>query len=116
MVKNTKTENEKIASILCYFLVGIIWYFVDENLKKNSNVKFHSKQALNLIVISIVLNIGFTILYNILFFMRFAVSSIESIVGLAILILWIIGLINAINSKKSEIPIVGQFANKYLSY
>ncbi|OYT42821.1 MAG: import component protein [Candidatus Aenigmarchaeota archaeon ex4484_56] len=101
-------ENEHIASILSYFLVGIIWYFVDEKMKKSKMLKFHSKQALNLFIISIVLSIVFQILFF-LFWLGW-------VVNLVILVLWILGLINAINKKEAPIPIVGGWAEKYLTY
>ena len=38
------------------------------------------------------------------------------IVGFVIFVLWIIGLIYAINETKKPIPIIGQFAEKYLKF
>lgn len=104
-----KIENEHVAAILCYFLVGIIWYFADEKMKKSSLVKFHTKQALNLWIISI--------LGNVILSMLIVVGWVLlPIFGVAVFILWILGLINAINSKEQLIPIVGQFAEKYLKF
>jgi len=39
-------EQGKACAILAYFFVGIIWFFVDEKLKKNEFAKFHAKQAM----------------------------------------------------------------------
>ena len=50
-----KDDNSKLVAILSYFLVGVIWYLVDEKVKKSPLAKFHVKQALNLMIISIVL-------------------------------------------------------------
>jgi uncharacterized membrane protein len=107
---SSKIENEKLAAILTYFLAGIIWYFADEKMKKSTLVKFHTKQAINLCLISIIGNFIFGLIPIIGWFI------LMPIWGLLILILWIIGLINSINEKQKEIPIIGGFAEKYLTF
>ena len=109
MVKNGK-ENEQIVSILCYFLIGIVWYFIDKEIQKSELAKLHSKQALNLLII----NFGVSALSGILSFA--GLFFIVPIINLGILVLWILGLINAINEQKAKIPIIGDFADKYLTY
>jgi uncharacterized membrane protein len=42
--------------------------------------------------------------------------SLFWIIRLGVFVLWIIGLVNAINMKKKEIPLVGSFAEKYLTF
>ena len=105
-------ENEHIASILSYFLVGIIWYFVDEKMKKSKMLKFHSKQALNLFIISIVISIVLSIIFQILPLLFW----LGWVINLIVLVLWILGLVNAINKKEAPIPIVGGWDEKYLTY
>jgi uncharacterized membrane protein len=113
MAKKTKgsgsIENEHLAAILCYFIVGIIWYFADEVMKKSSFVNFHSKQAINLWIFSA----GIGILAS---FMLFMGGFVRVVGGIFVFVLWIIGLINALNAKQKEVPIIGQFAEKYLTY
>ena len=103
-----KKDHSKIISILSYFVVGIVWYFVDESERKDNKAKFHVKQSLNLIIISIAVSI----IINIFQFLSF----IGWIVQLVLFVLWIIGLINAINMKQSKIPLIGEFADKYLTF
>ncbi|MDA3855309.1 MAG: hypothetical protein PF569_03560 [Candidatus Woesearchaeota archaeon] len=88
-------------------------------MKKSSYVKFHTKQALNLLIISLVFNIAFAILGSILAFTIVLIPIIifiEVIVSITIFVLWIIGLVNSINGKNDEIPIVGSYADKYLKF
>ena len=106
---SSKVENEKIVAILAYFLVGIIWYFADEKMKKSSLAKHHTKQALNLILISLVVNV----ILSIIVIVGWILIPLWS---LFILILWIIGIINAATEKEKDIPILGQFAGKYLTF
>lgn len=106
--KTTKIENENLAAALCYFLVGVIWYFADEKMKKSNLVKFHVKQALNLLIISAVINtvLGISIIGLVLM----------PLFGLFFFIVGIIGFIGAINSEKKAVPIIGGFAEKYLKF
>ena len=106
MVK--KDDHDRAVAILSYFLVGIIWYFVDDEVK-NAFTKHHVKQALNLIIISVVGNVGLVII-------PFLGWVILPFFQIFILILIILGIINAINGSKKEIPIIGSFAEKYLKF
>jgi uncharacterized membrane protein len=108
-----KQDNVQAVSILSYFLIGIIWYFVDKEVRKSRVAKFHVKQALNLAIISIVISILFS------FFGWFTFGFfyfVFMVVRLGLFVLWLIGLINAINMKQKEIPLVGSLAEKYLSF
>ncbi len=106
MVKNIKYE--KLVAVLSYFLIGIIWYFVDKEMRESKLVKFHVKQSLNLYVFNVIL----AILYGFLYFLIF----IWMILDLGLTILWIFGLVYAFKEETKEIPLIGQFAEKYLTF
>ncbi len=103
-----KEKNNKLCAILAYFAVGIIWYFVDEKMRKNDFAKFHVKQALGLVIAEIVLAAALTI----------SVVGIMAmpLLQLASLVLAIIGILNAVNGEKKELPIIGLYSNKYLKF
>lgn len=105
----SKQNNEQLVAILCYFLIGVIWYFADKEMNKSRLVNFHSKQVINLWIINVLVNlIGSSIFYRGFF--------LVPLLNLGLLILWILGLISAVNMETKEIPVVGQFAEKYLKY
>ena len=106
--KMAKSDQGKVVAILSYFLVGIIWYFVDEKVKGDKLAKFHVKQALNLMIISVAVSV----VGMFLFFLIWIVPLVQ----LALFVLWIIGLISAINGNMKEIPIIGGLAEKYLNF
>lgn len=109
----TEEKNEKLVAGLSYILIGIIWYFIDDKIKKSDFAKFHVKQAMNLILIGIIINAS----VEIISFITFKVFEIVSwIIGLILVILWIIGVINVINHEKKIVPVVGVFAEKYLKF
>ena len=114
--KQPKSETRLVAG-LSYLIVGIIWYLVDQKMKHNRYVTFHVKQALNILIISLLLNLAFNIM-NMVSFGIFAMifGPIEFVIGLGLLVLWIIGVVYALTGRREEIPLVGFFAEKYLQW
>lgn len=112
MVK-TEEKNEKLVAGLSYILIGIIWYFIDDKIKKSDFAKFHVKQGLNLIIISILINACIKILS----FITFNVFNMVSwAFGVVFLILWLVAIINVINHEKKEVLIIGKLAERYLKF
>ena len=116
----SKHEHGKVCAILSYFLVGIIWYFVDEKMRKDSFAKFHAKQALFLLITSFVVSILLGVLSTILFIIPFIgaifAGLLGTIVSLAILILWLFGVIYAATENKKVVPIIGSYAEKIFNF
>jgi uncharacterized membrane protein len=102
--QSKEISEGKVCAILAYLLVGIIWYFVDEKIKKNSFANFHVKQALVLIIISLA--------GSIILGMTFVLAWLIPFYQIAILVLIIIGMINASNEQKKELPFIGKYAQK----
>ncbi len=100
-------ENGKVCAILSYLFIGIIWYFADDNMKKNTFAKFHVKQSLVLLVASIILQVIGTVLPVIGWFLILPLSGIFSLVWM------VIGIINAVNGKEKSLPIIGQYSSKF---
>ena len=71
-------------------------------MKANEYVKFHVKQALILLI--------FSIAGSIVLGMTFILAWLIPFYQVAVFILLIIGIINANNGDKKELPIVGHFA------
>ena len=108
-----KNDNRKLCSILSYLLIGIIWYFVDKDMQKDSGVKFHVKQAIVLFIFSIIWSVVLETLFRIFFFgfMGF-IWSILHLLSYVPMVLVIIGIINAVNGNKNPLPAIGGFAEK----
>lgn len=97
--------NEKACAILSYILIGIIWYFVDEKMKKNEFVKYHVKQGLVLLIVAII--------FSAIASIPFIGFAIGWILWLIEVVLMIIGMINAANNQEKELPVIGKFAEKF---
>jgi uncharacterized membrane protein len=97
-------EDGKLCAVLAYLLIGIIWYFADDKMKKNNFVKFHVKQGIILLAVSLIINAVGSMIPIIGWFIILPLG------GLLTLILWIIGIINVLNGKENPLPIIGGFA------
>ena len=101
------SDNSKIVAVLAYFLIGIIWYYLDKSVQNNSFVKYHVNQGIILLIFSFVWHIILNILH--------VVSYIWGVLYLLGFVPWIfviIGIINVLNGDKKELPIIGQYASK----
>jgi uncharacterized membrane protein len=102
--------NNKTLSIVSYItLIGwLIAYFSGKD-KADALLKYHLKQSLGLAIVSIAFNV-------ILGFIVALVPSLSflGIVGLAILVFWILGMINAANNALKPVPVFGKaFENSF---
>ncbi len=117
MTKN----NSKLCAVLSYFLVGIVWYLADEKMKKDALAKYHFKQALNLLVIGVIISVVLSVFGAVFTLATLGIGAlllapVYLVVNLILLVIWIVGIINAINGKLKPVPIIGQFAEKYLKF
>lgn len=101
-----KDDDGKLCAFLAYLLVGIIWYFADEKMKKNKFANFHVKQGMILLFTSILINVIGGLIPIIGWFIIWPVG------GVLVLVLWILGIVNVANGKQKKLPIIGGFAKK----
>jgi uncharacterized membrane protein len=103
-----RSNDGKTCAILSYLLVGIIWYFADEEMKKSDFAKFHVKQAIILLAASLLLSAALSATIVLFIFVPLA--------NLAAVVLMIIGIVNAANGDKKELPFIGQLAGRFLKF
>ena len=117
----------QLIAVLNYFVVGLLWYLIDENIQKSKLVEFHVKQALNLFIISFIYSIISSLIITpllislaIIPFFGFILSGVLSLlfgaIGLLFIVLWVIGIIYASQEKNKPIPFIGKLAQKYLKF
>lgn len=102
--------NNKTLSIISYITPfgWIIAYLLGKD-NADSLLKYHLRQSLGLMIISILFNIVMRILVSISPALGFL-----GIVGLLIIIFWILGIINAANNAEKPVPVFGKmFEDKF---
>lgn len=97
--------NKKTLSIVSYItLIGWLIAYFSGKEHADSLLKYHLKQSLGLVICSLIFNVAVSILISILPFL-----SLVSFVGIAFLVLLIIGAINASNEVQKPLPVIGRF-------
>lgn len=98
--EKTISEGKTIAIIAYITFIGLIIAFVMNNGKKDAFASYHIKQSLGLALVG--LSLSFIMAIPIL-------GWIVGILGsFALLYLWIMGLINVINTKQKPVPFLGE--------
>ena len=96
--------NKNIAmAVIAYILFFVP--LLTGDAKKDPFVKYHVKQGLVLFLLAVLINIIGRILP---FYFWWSISWIFSI---GILVLLILGIINAVNGKQEPLPVIGKFAD-----
>lgn len=98
MENNTVQEGKTIAIISYLWVIGLIIAFIMNKDKKNSFASFHIRQMVGLAILSLI---------NSFVIARFAGYYVTSAIGIALLILWVIGLIGAVQGEEKKIPLLG---------
>lgn len=96
-----KVQNDgKVIAIVSYItLIGLIVAFIMNNDKKIPLASFHIRQSLGLVLSALVLSF-----VNIIPILGQVVYLVG---GVFLLVLWVMGLIGAINQKQEPVPVLG---------
>lgn len=106
-IEPQKTEHEPVdntvlMSILSYISILVIIPYL--TAKQNPVVRFHIQQGLLLFSLEVVVMIVGGMLY--LFFLI-------PLLNFGLLVLSIIGIVNALNKKQVPLPLIGQYAKHF---
>jgi uncharacterized membrane protein len=93
-------EKNKAMAVLSYI---IFFLPLITDAKDSKFAKFHANQSLAILIVWI----GFLFVSVPLSFIVPFFFLISFFVGFAIMILWFIGIINALSGKMSELPLIG---------
>jgi len=100
-----KEDDGKIFGFLAY-LLGIIGFLIVLLAKKdNKFAMYHAKQCLVLCIVSVIA----VVIAMIPFVGWFVLGPILYVI---ILVLWIIGMVNALTGKEKPLPIIGKYGEK----
>jgi len=110
METQNNADNGKTTAIVSYLtLIGwLIAYFAMQQPNKTSLGSYHLRQTLLLYICAIVFQI---IVYSITAAMP-VIGLLFSIASLGFIVLWIMGLIAAINGEEKPMPLIGEKAQE----
>lgn len=98
-----KPEQKTLMGILAY--VGVLLVIPFLMAKDDPFVKFHLKQGLVLLVIEIVVWVLASSMWQL--------WMILNLVQLGTLVLSIVGIVNVVQGKQQELPLVGSFSKHF---
>ena len=108
-VSGSTSKNTTMAA-LAYVL-----FFIPllTDAKKDPFVKFHVKQSLVLLIVSIGWSLSSRFLSYLPVLGWIVGGLVGTVISILLLILWIKGLMNALNGKQEELPVIGKYASQF---
>lgn len=103
--KSTSYDPKTIAIIAYLTIIGLAIAFLLNNDKKNEFSSYHIRQSLGLVLCSVALFI-----IGMIPVLGWIISFLGSIF---LLILWVLGLINAINNEIKPVPVLGKYFEEW---
>jgi uncharacterized membrane protein len=108
-------DNSKTVALLSYItIIGWIIAFVMNSSQKSSLGAYHLRQTIFLYIIALCLYI-LQIFLLFIPFLGWIISFLLIFGGIGIFVLWIIGLIAAVNGEAKPIPLIGNKAQQLFS-
>ena len=98
-------SNKAIGIVAYITIIGWIIAFIVHkgNDNKSDMAGYHIEQSLGLIIVAV----GLAIIGQILGAIAGIFSLLMMLVNLGLIVLWVFGLLNAINEKREPIPLIG---------
>lgn len=104
--------DKKTLSIVAYItLIGWIIAYVQYKNDQSPEVRFHLKQSLGVMILGLVLSVAMTIIVSIVPSLAFL-----NLLSLVVVLLWILGIINAANGVQRPLPLCGAVAENQLNF
>ncbi len=111
-------DDEKLFALLCYLIsiIGVVIVLATKKDRSEFSI-YHAKQGLVLFIAEIATGIVYAIIAGIFAWIPYVGWSIASIIGgilwLLVVILLIVGIINSLTDKKTPLPLIGQYGDKF---
>ncbi len=100
--KGNDIEENKLWAVIAY--LGILCLIPLLAKKDSPFAQFHAKQGLVLFIAAVI--VGFVSWIPILGWL------VGFLAGIAIFVLWVIGILNALGGKMNKLPVIGQYADQ----
>ena len=103
---NNQTVNEgKTIAIVSYLtIIGTLIAFIMNQNRSNYFASYHIRQALGLFLTGMVIN--FLQRFNDFFWL-------DAILGIGLFILWLLGLISAVQGEEKPVPLLGEYYQEW---
>lgn len=106
--------SDNVAGCLAYMtVIPAIIFLLVEPYNKKSFVRFHAWQCIFLALAWIVIDIAISILGLFGAYFLLIDIGLYSLVALAMIIVWIMAILKALNGERYKLPVVGGLAERF---
>ena len=115
----TPAKEDTTVALLAYltpiaFGIGIVIAIVMHNGKKTTLGAYHLRQSLGLLLTALASWVP-CIIISMIPVVNMLMLLLGPLLGIAFFVLWVMGLLNAINGQMKPLPVVGEFYQKTLA-
>ncbi|PKB00351.1 putative membrane protein [Flavobacteriaceae bacterium MAR_2009_75] len=100
MNQTTIDEGKTIAIISYLTFIGLIVAYLMNNSKNNEFAKFHIGQSVRIVIAGVANSV-------LSWFLPGSLLIITKVIGMLLLVLIILGIVNAVNGKMQPLPVIG---------
>lgn len=101
-------EQNKMLALFSY--IGVLFIIPLLAAPNSKYARFHANQGIVLFICEVVFGVVTGVMTRILRFSGlYLIAALISLTGLVFLVLMIVGILNAINGKAEELPVIGSF-------
>ncbi len=100
MDQHTINEGKTMAAVSYITVIGLLIAFLVNNGKRNEFTNFHIGQSVRVYLLGIAN-------YVLAFLLPTSLGFITTLIGIGVLVLAILGIVNAINGKAVPLPVIG---------
>jgi len=115
----TPAKEDTTVALLAYltpiaFGIGIVIAIVMHNGKKTTLGAYHLRQSLGLLLTALASWVP-CIIISMIPVVNMLMLLLGPLLGIAFFVLWVMGLLNAINGQMKPLPVVGEYYQKLLA-
>lgn len=108
-------KEDTTVAILAYItLIGFIIAIVMHGNKKTALGSFHLRQVLGFFLTGMVIWLPCLVI-SMIPFVNLVMLLVWPLLGISLLVLWVMGLIAAINAEQKPMPVVGAYYQKWFA-
>ena len=115
----TPAKEDTTVALLAYltpiaFGIGIVIAIVMHNGKKTTLGAYHLRQSLGLLLTALASWVP-CIIISMIPFVQVLMLLVGPLLGITFFVLWVMGLLSAINGQMKPLPVVGEYYQKLLA-
>ena len=111
--------STRLLALLAYLLPVISWIYIGVFQRKDSFARFHLRQSIGVFLIFVIALVTWAVVgwfiawipYG--FILSVMLFSLVIAAALVAVVAWILGIVNALASRKAFVPIFGRWADRF---